>query len=336
MEGTRAAAAAAERGGAAELARMSERPAAGEPREPAGASAGTDPLGRVLEMVRYLRAHCPWDAAQTPRSLLPYLLEEAHEVADAVEENDDDELRAELGDLLLHVAFQIVLAEERSVFDVGEVADGVIAKMRRRHPHIFGTAGEGAGGSGETGRGEGETGSAQAWEALKARERPGRSLVEGLARGLDPLARAHRLQERVSAVGFDWEDPEGALAKVREEVEEVAQALARVRAAGDAGSAPERVAAPAEGAEAEGALEEELGDLLFAVVNLARLAGTHGMHALSRANRKFGGRFRGLERLAGERGVALGEAPLAELDALWDEVKRAEQGGRAPGEAGDG
>ncbi len=131
-----------------------------------------------------------------------------------------------------------------------------------------------------------------------------RSLLDGLPRGLDPLSRAHRIQERVSSVGFDWEDARGAFEKVAEELEEVRLALE---------------------AEPSPALEEELGDLLFAVVNLTRLAGAHAMGALQNANRKFSGRFEALERMAGERGVALGEASLEELDRLWDEVKRREQ-----------
>ncbi|MFW6201969.1 MAG: MazG nucleotide pyrophosphohydrolase domain-containing protein, partial [Gemmatimonadota bacterium] len=135
-----------------------------------------------MALVRFLRERCQWDAAQTPRSLLPYMLEEAHEVAEAVVEEDDDELAAELGDLLLHLAFQLVLAEERGAFSPAEVAERVTHKMRRRHPHIYGDAD-----------------SAEDWEALKDRERraEGRSVLEGLARGLDPLSRAHRIQERV-------------------------------------------------------------------------------------------------------------------------------------------
>lgn len=255
----------------------------------AGSPAGPAPalLERALELVRFLRARCPWDAAQTPRSLLPYLLEEAHEVAETVAGGQDSELATELGDLLLHVAFQIVLAEERGSFGAEEVVAGLEAKMRRRHPHLFGG------------------GEAADWEALKARERGDASLLSGLAKGLDPLSRAHRIQERVSQVGFDWADARGAFEKVAEELEEVRQALE---------------------AEPSPALEEELGDLLFAVVNLTRLAGTHALNALQSANRKFSERFEALERLAAEGGLELGTASLEELDRLWDEVK-----GRAEG-----
>lgn len=241
-------------------------------------------LDRALELVRFLRQNCPWDAAQTPQSLLPYLLEEAHETADAVTAGDDANLESELGDLLLNVAFQIVLAEERRAFDAEGVVQHLEAKMRKRHPHLYGD------------------GPQVPWEELKARERAVacESVLSGLAKGLDPLSKAHRIQEKVSAVGFDWADARGAFAKVAEELEEVREAME---------------------AEPSDALEEELGDLLFAVVNLTRLTGIHSLQALQRANQKFTGRFEALEVLARERGVELGKASLEELDALWDEVK---------------
>ena len=241
-------------------------------------------LDRSLELVRFLRQNCPWDAAQTPESLLPYLLEEAHETADAVTSGDDANLESELGDLLLNIAFQIVLAEERGAFTAGDVVTHLEAKMRRRHPHLYGDGPE------------------VPWEELKAREREhlGESVLSGLAKGLDPLSKAHRIQEKVSAVGFDWADASGAFAKVAEELEEVRE----VMESGDSS-----------------ALEEELGDLMFAVVNLTRLAGSHSLQTLQRANQKFTARFEGLEDLARERGVTLGTASLEELDALWDEVK---------------
>ena len=242
-------------------------------------------LDRALELVRFLRQNCPWDAAQTPQSLLPYLLEEAHETADAVSTGDDANLESELGDLLLNVAFQVVLAEEREAFNAEDVVQHLEAKMRRRHPHLYGD------------------GEQVPWEELKARERAAaeESVLSGLAKGLDPLSKAHRIQEKVSAVGFDWADARGAFAKVAEELEEVREAME---------------------AEPSDALEEELGDLMFAVVNLTRLTGTHSLQALQRANQKFTGRFEALEVLAKERGVELGKASLEELDALWDEVKK--------------
>jgi len=282
----------------------------------------SDALERVMDLVRYLRAHCPWDAAQTPRSLIPYLLEEAHETADAIAEDDDEALRSELGDLLLNVAFQLVLGEERNAFDPEVVADTVIDKMERRHPHLFG--------------GEGEP---EDWEALKALERDDDAgLLHGVARGLDPLSKAHRIQDRVAGVGFDWEDALGAFEKVAEELEEVREVLFAARsptspsAAGSQDGPPGGAADASNESAAESALEEELGDLLFAVVNLTRLAGTHALTALHAANAKFTRRFEALERLARERGVDLGEADLEELERLWEAVKATE--GESPGRPG--
>lgn len=249
-------------------------------------------LDRALALVEFLRAHCPWDAAQTHQSLCRYLLEESHEVVDAVQSGDDRELRGELGDLLLNLAFQVVLAEERSAFDREAVVAALEEKMRRRHPHLYGL------------------GEAEPWEVLKARERAeaGGTEQAGLLHDLpsvaDPLHRAHRIQERVARVGFDWPDWRGALDKVHEEVEEVGAELRAGRV---------------------DAAEEELGDLLFSVVNLARLAGVHAPAALARANHKFVQRFSALERLARERGVVLDEAGLEVLDRLWEEAKRKEQ-----------
>lgn len=261
--------------------------------------AGEGVLDRSLDLVRFLRERCPWDAAQTPRSLIPHLLEEAHETADAIRADDARALEGELGDLLLNLAFQVVLGEEEERFDAGSIVGRLEEKMKRRHPHLFGL------------------GDREEWETLKARERAeGEGVLEGLSTGLDPLLRAHRIQERVSGVGFDWPDASGAWEKVVEELEEVREALqsevGKARRPGD-GEAPEE--GPSE------ALEEELGDLLFAVVNLTRLAGAHSDTALDRANRKFHRRFQRLEEIARERGIRLEDATLEELDRIWDEVK---------------
>ena len=254
-------------------------------------------LDRALALVRFLRANCPWDASQTPRSLVPHLLEEAHEVADAIHAEDAEALRGELGDLLLNLAFQIVLGEEAATFDAESVTQAIEEKMARRHPHLYG-------------RGEKED-----WSTLKARERAaGAGVLDGVASGLDPLTRAQRIQERVAGVGFDWDDHRGALSKVEEELLEVSQAIDH---------------------ESAEAVEEELGDLLFAVVNLVRLAGYHPVNALDRANRKFHRRFAGLEALAVERGIELGSASLEELDVLWDAIKVRERTGPHPLGPGD-
>jgi len=262
-------------------------------------------LDRAVEMVHFLRARCPWDARQTPRTLIPYLLEEAHETAEAIRREESAQLEGELGDLLLNLAFQIAIGEERGDFHRESVTARMEEKMRRRHPHLFG-------------RGEAET-----WEAVKAREREvegggegePESILAGVPTGLDPLLEAHRIQGKVSGVGFDWSDPLGAWEKVAEEVAEVREAM------GDSHAA---------------ALEEEVGDLLFSVVNLARLLGVHPGTALQGANGKFRRRFRAVEAAARERGVVLHEAGLEALDRLWDEVKAREGGGAQGGGPGVG
>lgn len=245
---------------------------------------GPGTLDRALELVRFLRRECPWDAKQTAESLIPHLLEETHEVVDAIRDGDLHELEGELGDLLLNLAFQIVVAEESGALDADSVYARLEAKMIARHPHIFGG------------------GERQDWEEMKARERAdGESVLSGLAKGLDPLTRSYRIQDRVAAVGFDWENAKGALDKATEELEETAESL---------GSDD---------------FVEEVGDLLFACVNVARLGGAHPTTALARANAKFTRRFEALEVRARERGIDLATAGLPALDALWDEVKREER-----------
>lgn len=245
-------------------------------------------LDRALALVVFLRENCPWDRAQTATTLIPHLLEESHEVVDAIRNEDPSALEGELGDLLLNLAFQVVVGEEEGHFDRASVVERLEEKMKRRHPHLFGL------------------GEREEWETLKARERsPEEGVLSGLASGLDPLIRAHRIQERVSGVGFDWSDASGAWDKVAEELEEVREAL-------ESGATE--------------SLEEELGDLLFAVVNLTRLAGSHPDTVLDRANRKFHQRFERLEALAVERGIDVEKATLEELDVLWDELKAVDKG----------
>lgn len=228
--------------------------------------------------MRDLRARCDWDAAQTHESLRPYLIEEAHEVDDAIRAGDDQKLREELGDLLLQVLFHSVVAEERGAFSAADVAEAFVVKMKGRHPHLYGD------------------GVMQSWEKMKAKKRD--SIVDGLPVDLPALHRAFRLQDRAAGVGFDWPDTAGPIAKVEEELTEVRAEL----------QSPDR-------------LEEELGDLLFAVVNLCRKVNVHPALALDRANIKFSKRFSAVERVAKERGLKVGEATLEQLDAIWDEVK---------------
>jgi MazG family protein len=252
-------------------------------------------LEDALELMRDLRARCEWDRAQTHESLRPYLIEEAHELDDALRAGDARQMREELGDVLLQVLFHSVISEEKGEFDAGDVAAALIEKMKRRHPHLYGG------------------GERQSWEAMKARNRE--SIAEGLPAGLPALHRAHRLQDRAAGVGFDWSDTEGPAQKVEEELGEVRELLPTAER--DPGSPEE--------AHAHEALESELGDLLFAVVNLCRKAGVHASLALDRANDKFVRRFERVEQLAAQRGIVMGEADLATLDALWDEVKSLER-----------
>ena len=245
-------------------------------------------LTRAAAMVKDLRARCAWDRVQTRETLRPYLIEEVHELDAALGSGDQAAIRDEVGDLMLHLAWQLVLGEESGEFTASEIADDLVAKMRRRHPQLF------------------DLGPAEQWQALKARERTsGGGALSGLPATLPGLLMAYRLQERAAGVGFDWPDVAGPLAKVREELTEVEHELAQ----GD-DLARERLA-------------DEIGDLLFAVVNLARKADVQPGPALDRANGKFLRRFEEVERLAGERGIPMQTTGLAKLDELWDEVKSA-------------
>ena len=248
---------------------------------------GDSALGRALALVRDLRQRCPWDGAQTSATLRPYLVEEVLELDRAIRRDDAVELRDELGDLLLHLAFQIVIAEEGARFDAEAVTHALETKMWRRHPHLFGGGEKPA-----------------TWEMGKRDEerRKGKTLA-GLPPTLPPLLMAYRLQERAAGVGFDWPDSRGPLEKVKEEIAEVERATANGQ---------------------REAIEDEIGDLLFAVVNLARKLTIDPRAALERANDKFRERFEGVEKLAEARGVEMGRASLEELDELWDEVKEGE------------
>jgi len=273
---------------------------------------GDESLGRSLALVRYLRAGCDWDAKQTPDTLRPYLLEEAHEVAEAIRAGDDRELESELGDLLLNLSFQIVLAEERGSFGAEEVAAALERKMIERHPHLYG-----------------EADAPPDWEELKARLRArdetergsGSDPFDGVPRDLDPLSRSLRLQDRAAARGFDWPDVGGAIEKLHEELSELEVEL-EAELAVDPG--PEPAAGDPERRTAgvlRDRIEDEVGDLLFAAVNVARLAAVHPSVALDRSADKFAVRFRALLALAEQRGIDPDEADLATLDRLWDEVK---------------
>lgn len=262
-----------------------------------------DAMHRLLDIMARLRdpqTGCPWDLKQTFATIAPYTLEEAYEVADAIEHGDLEELRGELGDLLFQVVFHARMAEEQGAFAFDDVAQAICDKMIRRHPHVFGDADFAD-----------EAELRQAWEAAKQAERGHRqqddSALAGVARALPALVRADKLQKRAARVGFDWEDASGAFDKVREEIAEVEQARA--------GADPD-------------ALEDELGDLLFAMVNVSRLLGVDAEHALRRANAKFERRFRAMEsHLAAAGRADLGQLDLATLDAAWEAIKAEERAG---------
>lgn len=263
-------------------------------------------ISRLIEIMAALRTPgtgCPWDLEQSFETIAPYTLEEAYEVADAIARSDIDGLREELGDLLLQVVFHARMAQERGAFGFGEVVQSITEKLIRRHPHVFGDA-------------EGRTAVAVKgmWERIKAEEkaakaaRSGKAAPAGALAGvpvaLPGLSRALKLQNKAGAVGFDWNDPKAVLAKIREEADEIEAAL-------DQGDTREAAG--------------EVGDLLFAVVNLARHLDADPEAMLRATNLKFEQRFESIECALAARGKTPKEATLAEMDALWDEAKAAEK-----------
>lgn len=261
-------------------------------------------ISELIEIMARLRdpiSGCPWDQQQDFSSIAPYTVEEAYEVADAIAREDFDSLRDELGDLLFQVVFHARMAEEQSAFDFAAVTQTICEKMRRRHPHVFGSEEEIARGI--------TTG---AWEAIKAAERRAvrrrdaahiESVLDGIALALPSLVRAKKLGQRAASVGFDWQDASGPRAKIAEEMQELAAA---------------------EGAEKAEQIEEELGDLLFSVANLARHLKVDAEQALKRANQKFERRFRALERAADEAGEELAVLDIEALEERWQTAKKRE------------
>jgi MazG family protein len=261
-------------------------------------------LGRAVLLVRDLRKRCRWDGAQTPETLRPYLVEEALELDRALAGGDPASVRDELGDLLLHLAFQIVLGEEANRFGAEDVVKAMEQKMWRRHAHLFPEqAVEGFAAVEEESKG---ASSHANWERTKVAERgaAGPGVLDGLPPTLPALIMAFRLQERAAGVGFDWPDAAGPADKVREELGELEQEAGRAT-----GAKPARI-------------EHEVGDLLFAVVNLARKLGCDARGALQTANQRFVERFRRMEALEERRGMRIGYVGLKELDELWEEVKQ--------------
>jgi MazG family protein len=261
-------------------------------------------LARLLQIMARLRdpdTGCPWDLKQDFNTIAPHTLEEAYEVVDAIERGDFGDLREELGDLLFQVVYYAQMARERGLFDLEDIAETVNDKLVRRHPHVFGEA-----------RYQDDAQLHEAWEAEKARERQARapdagppSVMAGIARALPELSRAAKLQRRASRVGFDWPEAFETVFKIEEELAEVQEELA-------------------EGGD-QRRLEEEIGDLLFAVVNLARHLELDPEQTLRRANQKFERRFRAIEARLARQGRRPQQCELEELDALWEAVKREER-----------
>jgi MazG family protein len=264
---------------------------------PFEAAPGRD-IAILLEIMARLRGPggCPWDSAQTFATIAPYTVEEAYEVATVIQDGDLEALPGELGDLLFQVVFHARMAEEAGLFDFGDVVEAVTAKMVRRHPHVFGV---------ETAKADAAS-QKDFWETLKQNERAAKgqtSLLDDVAAALPALMRAEKLQRRASSVGFDWNNADLVIDKIAEEAREVA------------------------GAETQTEREEEIGDLLFVVANLARHLKVDPEAALRAANAKFVRRFKHIERELAARGSKPGTATLQEMEDLWQDAKKLEKAG---------
>lgn len=246
---------------------------------------------RLLEIMDELREKCPWDAAQTPESLRKLTIEETYELGEAILGNDLQEIKKELGDLMLHIVFYARIGAERGAFDMGDVLEGINEKLVYRHPHVFGEVSV-------SGAREVE----ENWENLKLSEKGrNRRVLEGVPASLPALVKANRIQEKASGVGFDWEHKEQVWDKVREEIGELAEEIDRIQ---------------------EDRMEAEFGDLFFALVNAARLYGVDPESALERTNREFIRRFNYLESQTMLNGRSLKSMTLAEMDEIWEEAKK--------------
>lgn len=258
---------------------------------------GMDRLREIMRRLRDPETGCPWDIEQDFRTIAPYTIEEAYEVADAIERESWDELKGELGDLLFQSVFHAQMAEEKGLFSFDDVADTMSDKMVARHPHVFGNENRDKSAQQQT----------RDWETIKAAERAAKAqqgVLDGVAIGLPALLRAVKLQKRAARVGFDWPEIGMVLDKITEEAQEVAEARDTL--------------GPDE-------LREEVGDLLFVVANLARHLDVEPEEALRAANAKFERRFKGIERRLAEKGSSPDRSTLDEMDALWEAEKAAER-----------
>jgi len=247
---------------------------------------------RLLTIMDELREQCPWDKKQTMQTLRHLTIEETYELGDAILNNDLDEVKKELGDVLLHIVFYAKIASETKDFDMADVCNGICEKLINRHPHIYGDVTV-----------ENEADVKRNWENLKLKEGK-KSVLQGVPKGLPALVKANRIQDKVAGVGFDWERPEQVFHKLQEELEEFSQEVKE----GD-----------------KDAMESEFGDVMFSMVNYARFLDIDPENALERTNKKFIGRFQYLEQRAKEMGKALQDMTLAEMDVFWNEAKTREQ-----------
>ena len=243
---------------------------------------------RLLTIMDELRAQCPWDKKQTMESLRHLTIEETYELGDAILEGDLEEVKKELGDLLLHIVFYAKIGSETEAFDMADVATDISEKLIRRHPHIYGDTSV-----------SGEEEVKANWEKIKLSEGK-KSVLEGVPQSLPALVKANRIQEKVAGVGFDWEQPEQVLEKVKEEIGELEREL-------NGGSVDK--------------IESELGDVLFSLVNYSRFLGINPENALERTNKKFINRFKYLEARALDAGKSLSDMSLAEMDQFWEAAK---------------
>ena len=248
-------------------------------------------LGRIIDTLDILRVKCPWDAKQTNESLRPNTIEEVYELCQALLDDNAPEIRKELGDVLLHILFYSKIADEKGLFDIADVADALNSKLIFRHPHVFGDV-----------KADDAHQVEQNWEDIKLKERGGnKTVLAGVPAALPALVKAFRVQEKAANVGFDWESPEEVWGKVKEEIAEVSEAI-------ESGVQPD--------------IEEEFGDLLFSVINAARLYKVNPENALERTNRKFIKRFNYIEAQAVQSGRGLRELTLQEMEELWQKAKK--------------
>jgi XTP/dITP diphosphohydrolase len=257
-------------------------------------AAKLEAFGRLLDIMDTLRAECPWDKKQTLESLRHLTIEETYELADAIEENDLQEIKKELGDLMLHMVFYSKIGSEQGAFDVADVLNAVCDKLIHRHPHIYGDV-----------EANSEEEVKANWEAIKLKEKGTTSVLQGVPRGLPALVKAIRIGDKARGAGFDWDQPQDVWGKIKEELTEFEEA----QLSGN-----------------QDKIESELGDVLFSITNFARLSNLDPELALERTNKKFIYRFTYMEKKAAEDGKSLKDMTLPEMEALWQEAKVLSEG----------